>query len=283
MKSDTDWNKASKSVLGIDEIRAYIKDKFGVTYAPNTRESIRKDAIDYFRLVGVVLKNQDDINRSTNDKNSSYQVEENALNLIRTYGSNNWDQSLKDYLKKSEGIKEKYAEEIDSIYVSVKYPSGEIIKLAPGKHSNLIKNIVEIFVPNYLHSDNIVFTDDTGKKETESKGKTEALNYLKRELGIELDIHGKMPDVIVHIPEKKWLVLIEAFTSVGPIDVKRHNELKNLFTSPNIGLVYVTAFPNRKTMAKSLSEIDWETEVWVADSPTHLVHFNGEKFLGPYN
>jgi hypothetical protein len=31
-----------------------------------------------------------------------------------------------------------------------------------------------------------------------------------------------------------------------------------------------------------LDKISWETEVWVADSPTHMIHFNGERFLGPY-
>ncbi len=91
-----------------------------------------------------------------------------------------------------------------------------------------------------------------------------------------------MPDVVLHWAAKNWLLLVEAVTSHGPVDGKRHGELANLFAGCNAGLVYVTAFPNRAVMARYLAEIAWETEVWVADAPSHLIHFNGERFLGPY-
>lgn len=69
----------------------------------------------------------------------------------------------------------------------------------------------------------------------------------------------------------------------GPVDGKRHEELMKLFATATAGLVYVTAFPSRGIMARYVSEIAWETEVWVADAPSHLIHFNGIRFLGPYN
>jgi len=103
-----------------------------------------------------------------------------------------------------------------------------------------------------------------------------------KSLGVTIDAHGKMPDVVVYIKKKNWLVLIEAVTSHGPVNPKRRNELKTLFKGSKAGLVFVTAFLDRQTMTKYLGEISWETEVWVADSPTHLIHFNGERFLGPY-
>jgi adenine-specific DNA-methyltransferase len=92
-----------------------------------------------------------------------------------------------------------------------------------------------------------------------------------------------MPDVVLHYTARNWLLLIESVTSHGPVDGKRHNELANLFASSTAGLVYVTAFPNRTIMGRYLGEIAWETEVWVANAPSHLIHFNGERFLGPYN
>jgi hypothetical protein len=101
-------------------------------------------------------------------------------------------------------------------------------------------------------------------------------------LGIDVDAHGKMPDVVVHHVEKNWLVLIEAVTSHGPVNAKRRGELKALFRDSKAGLVFVTAFLRRQGLVRYLSEISWETEVWVADSPSHLIHFNGERFLGPY-
>ena len=91
-----------------------------------------------------------------------------------------------------------------------------------------------------------------------------------------------MPDVVVHFTETNWLVLIEAVTSHGPVNPKRLVELKKLFADTKVGLVFVTAFLNRQTLLKYLPEIAWETEVWVADSPDHMIHFNGERFLGPY-
>jgi hypothetical protein len=91
-----------------------------------------------------------------------------------------------------------------------------------------------------------------------------------------------MPDVVIYYPERNWLILAEAVTSHGPVDSKRHEELKNLFRESSAGLIYVTAFPTRTLMARYLNEIAWETEVWTADAPTHLIHFNGVRFLGPY-
>ena len=77
-------------------------------------------------------------------------------------------------------------------------------------------------------------------------------------------------------------MLVEAVTSHGPVNPKRRLELSELFAESRAGIVYVTAFMNRRTMLKYLDEISWETEVWIAESPTHLIHFNGERFLGPY-
>jgi len=105
---------------------------------------------------------------------------------------------------------------------------------------------------------------------------------LLESVGVTIHAHGKMPDVIIFIEEKNWLVLIEAVISHGPVNPKRRNELKTLFKDSKAGLVFVTAFLDRRAMVKYLNDISWETEVWVADAPTHLIHFNGERFLGPY-
>jgi adenine-specific DNA-methyltransferase len=101
-------------------------------------------------------------------------------------------------------------------------------------------------------------------------------------LGVVLDNHGKLPDVLIYSEERNWLFLIESATSHGPVDSKRHTELEKLFSQCRAGRVYVSAFPNRKLFMKYLETIAWETEVWVAVAPSHMVHFNGPRFLGPY-
>lgn len=91
-----------------------------------------------------------------------------------------------------------------------------------------------------------------------------------------------MPDVVIHLEDRKWLVIVEAVTSHGPIDNKRKLDLQFLMKGSSSGLVFVAAVPDRRTLNKYLGQIAWETEVWVAENPTHLIHFNGERFLGPY-
>ena len=101
-------------------------------------------------------------------------------------------------------------------------------------------------------------------------------------LGVVIVPSAKMPDVVVHDTKRNWLLLVEAVTSAGAVDWKRRNELKGLFKGCKAGLIFVTAFATRRAMQTFLPLISWETEVWVADAFDHLIHFDGERFLGPY-
>ena len=100
-------------------------------------------------------------------------------------------------------------------------------------------------------------------------------------MGVTIDEHGKMPNVVLYLAAEEWLLLVEAVTSHGQVNPKRHGELTELFADAKPGLVYVTAFPDRSVMARYLNDISWETEVWCSDSPSHIIHFDGERFLGP--
>jgi hypothetical protein len=35
-------------------------------------------------------------------------------------------------------------------------------------------------------------------------------------------------------------------------------------------------------MKTLISQIAWESEVWIPEDPDHMIHFNPEEFLGPY-
>jgi hypothetical protein len=150
------------------------------------------------------------------------------------------------------------------------------ITLTPGKHNELIKAIIEEFAPRFSPGGRIVYVGDTGDK----------FGYFDKEyladLDVAIDTHGKMPDVVIHHVQKDWLLLVEAVTSHGPVDVKRRDELARLFTHARPGLVYVTAFLTRSDLAKYVSQISWATEVWIRENPGHLIHFDGDKFLGPH-
>lgn len=271
------WKDAEAPLMGITPLMTFAQDHYAKEYKPNTRESFRKLTIHQFVLGGLALKNPDDPDRSVNSPHTVYQIEPTALELIRCYGQDKWSGKLAEYLSQRITLAELFAKRRQQRKIPVHIvEEGKDIYISPGKHSQLIKDIIEEFAPRFVPGSTLIYAGDTG-------GKTDYYNAGElANLGVTVDKHGKMPDVVLYFKEKNWLLLVEAVTSHGPVDPKRHNELAELFKDSKAGLVYVTAFPSKSIMAKYLSEISWETEVWIADNPSHLIHFNGERFLGPY-
>lgn len=270
------WVEGKQRLIGITPIMNFARDAYGKKYAPNTRETIRRQSMHQFVDAGIAHYNPDKPDRPVNSPKAVYQIDSKVLTLIQTFSTQKWDESLQEYLAGRETLIERYAKERKRHLVPVKLQTGEEILLSPGDHSELIKAIIEDFAPQFTPGGVLVYVGDTGEKMGYFD---ESLLYC---LGVEIDWHGKMPDVVLYFPKKNWLILIESVTSHGPVDGKRYEELEALFSQSTAGLVYVSAFPNRQVMSRYLNVIAWETEVWVADNPTHMIHFNGERFLGPY-
>lgn len=270
------WAEADNPLVGITPIMDWAREHYGKVYAPNTRETFRRQTMHQFCDAGVALYNPDKPDRPVNSPKAVYQVEPAALALLRTFGTPEWHDNLPAYLAERETLVAKYAMAREQNRIPVEIAPGKEITLSPGEHSELIRAIIEDFAPRFAPGSVLVYAGDTGEK----WGYFDAA--LLAELGVDVDSHGKMPDVVLHFTEKNWLLLVESVTSHGPVDGKRHAELAKLFAGSKAGLVYVTAFPNRAIMGRYLGEIAWETEVWVADAPSHLIHFNGSRFLGPY-
>ncbi len=270
------WSEAEDPLMGITPIMDWVRERYGKEYAPNTRETIRRQTMHQFCDAGIARYNPDQPDRPVNSPHAVYQIEPVALGLLRTFGTDEWNGNLSGYLAERETLVARYAKEREQNRIPVKITPNTEITLSPGEHSELLRAIIDHFIPRFAPGGLLIYVGDTGDK----------WGYfdidLLAELGIEVDSHGKMPDVIIYYKEKNWLFLVEAVTSHGPVDGKRHDELTNLFAASKAGLVYVTAFPNRAAMGRYLVQIAWETEVWVADAPSHLIHFNGLRFLGPY-
>lgn len=274
----TRWIEANNPMLGIRAILDFAREKLGINYAENTRESVRKYSVKQLVTAGVLLHNPDNPHRAVNSSDNCYQIEEHALALLRQFGSKTWDRSLETYLAARGTLVAEYARHRHLHRVPVKVKGLQEITLSPGDHSSLIRSVIEDFGSFFVPGGELVYVGDTGTK----------WGYFDQDLLGSLEVkaghHGKMPDVIIYYRERNWLVLIEAVTSSGPVDGGRHAELTNLFKSSNAGLVYVTAFPDRgEIFRKFIAVVAWETEVWCASDPTHLIHFNGARFLGPYN
>jgi len=270
------WSEAERQLIGITPIMDWAREHYQKDYAPNTRETVRRQTMHQLVDAGIALRNPDDPKRPINSPKTVYQIENELLVLLHSYKSSQWINNLKGYLSNRQTLADRYARERNQVQIPVKISRNKKIILSPGEHSELIRDIIEDFSPRFAPGSQLIYAGDTGSK----------WGYFNEtllvEIGVHVDYHGKMPDVVLFYPKKNWLLLIESVTSHGPVDGKRHNELSELFKESKAGLVYVTAFPNRSVMGRYLGDIAWETEVWVADAPSHLIHFNGDRFLGPY-
>jgi hypothetical protein len=277
LKPEDKWSKASAPLMGITPMMAFFATHYGKKYAPNTRETVRRQTVHQFVQAGLILPNPDKPSRPTNSPKAVYQIEPSALKLLRDFGKSNWNKRLQGYLDSIETLKQLYARERQMRRIPVRLADGEEINLSPGGQNVLVKKVIDDFCPLFTPGGQAIYIGDTQRKWAYFDSK--ALDAT----GVRIEEHGKMPDVVIHYIENNWLVLIEAVTSHGPMNPKRRQELGQLFRGSKAGLVYVTAFLDRRTMMKYLDDISWETEVWIAESPTHLIHFNGERFLGPYD
>ena len=270
------WKESEKPLMGITPIMDWARRHYKKDYAPNTRETVRRQTMHQFVDAGIARYNPDKPDRPVNSPGAVYQIEDTVLELLRSFGASAWRDNLSAYLADHETLAARYAMERKQSRVPVNIAGDKEITLSPGEHSELIRDIIEEFGPRFVPGGVLVYAGDTGDK----WGYFDA--PLLSNLGVNVDSHGKMPDVVLFCPKRNWLLLVESVTSHGPVDAKRHAELAQLFVNSKAGLVYVTAFPNRSLMGRYLGEIAWETEVWVTDAPSHLIHFNGERFLGPY-
>ena len=219
----------------------YAQKYYQKKYAPNTRETFRRQSMHQLVQGGIARYNPDDPSRPVNSPYAVYQITPEVLNVIKMFGTAEYVTALEKFKKNGAALAERYSKKREMELVPVIIKEGREIKLNPGEHSRLIKDIIEQFAPRFLHNAQLLYVGDTGEKWgyfDEEKAK---------EPGMIVDAHGKMPDVVFYLPEKQWLILIESVTSHGPVDSKRHIELQKLFQSSKPGKVFVTAFPNRRS------------------------------------
>lgn len=277
LTSNESWAEAANPMLGTRAIMDFIRDAYGKNYAPNTRETVRRFTLHQFVEAQLVVQNPDQPQRPVNSPKWNYQVTAEALAVLRTYGTDEWQAATDRYLTELPGLKARYAAAREMDRVPLTLPDGSHFTLSPGGQNILLKTIVEDFCPRFTPGGQVIYIGDAGDKW--ALFERDSLSSL----GVEVDEHGKMPDVVVYLPERHWLVLVEAASSHGPVDSKRQAELAELFASSAAGLVYVSCFPDRAEFRKYVDKVAWESEVWCADHPTHMIHYNGERFLGPYD
>lgn len=277
------WVDAQNPLLPTVSIMAFIREHYGVDYKANTRETIRRQTLHQFEQARIVDRNRDNPSRATNSKDNNYSLTEPIMDVLREFPSGNWEAKIVEYEDRLNNLQQSYQRILDIPKIPIKLANGEEIRLSPGKHNQLQADIIREFCSRFIGSSGVLlYMGDTASSRDEG-GKLLFLDKkLMEEIGVHPMSHEKLPDIVVYDSQKKWLFLIEAVTSHGPVSPKRWTELESALSSCRAGRVYVTAFPDSSTFRKYAADIAWETEVWIADNPDHMIHFNGDRFLGPH-
>lgn len=274
---DDAWTAATRTRQSVSKtIMAFIAERFGKTYAPNTRETFRRQVLHQFVQARIADYNPFEPDLPTNSPRAHYAITDDALTAIKTYGTKAWAGAAAQFIAAHGSLANTYAKHRSTgKLVPITLPDGSTIELSPGKHNDVQKAIIEQFAPRFAPGSKLLYIGDTAKKNVVMDAKTLA------GLGLGADDHDKLPDVVLLDEKRGWLFLIESVTSHGPMSPKRVFELEERLKGGKAGPVYVSAFPDMAEFRKHMKDIAWESEVWIAEIPDHMIHFNGDRFLGP--
>ena len=270
VKPDMSWSEATNEWIRIHDIIQFVNAFYGMSYAENSRETFRKQALHRFRTAALI----EDNGTATNSPNYRYRLTEETVQILRTMGTPKWGESIKRFLCYHEKLIDLYASKKKMTMMPVNI-NGENFKFSAGKHNELQKAIIEEFAPRFAPNSECLYVGDTIEKDL-----VKNVEKLK-ELGFEITLHDKMPDVVLYREDKNWIYFVESVTSVGPMDPKRILEITEMTKDVTAGKVFVTAFLDFKTYKRFAEELAWETEVWIAEMPEHMIHLNGDRCMGP--
>ncbi len=275
LKNGMPWNEATNDWIRIHDVIAFIAENYGVIYAENSRETFRKQAMHPFRTAALI----EDNGKATNSPNYRYRITSEFLTVIQSLqGKENCvcegSSELTMFLYRHDTLSNLYASKKKMQKMPVRINNLEFT-FSPGKHNQLQKSIIEEFAPRFAPNSECLYVGDTIQKDMVKN--VEKLSSL----GFEITLHDKMPDVVLYREDKNWIYFIESVTSVGPMDPKRILEIESMTKNVMAGKIYVTAFLDFITFKKFSGQLAWETEVWISDMPDHMIHLNGDKFLGP--
>ncbi|MCL2600896.1 MAG: hypothetical protein FWD88_06920 [Treponema sp.] len=272
-----DWSKAScDNFYKTRDVINYVNAHFEESISPGSYDDIRRKGLKLLVLANIVVNSGDQQSAATNDPTRGYSLDTGFKNLVVHYGTKKWKRELQVFMQNRPALSELLSRKRAIEQIPVTLPGGIELRLSHGEHNTLQKEVIENFLPRFGNGCSVLYVGDTSCKflHIDEVG-LKKLNFFDLS-------HDELPDVVAYSPVKNWLFLVEAVHSTGSMSETRVYELKKLLKDCSAGLIFVTAFLKRDDFRKWSADIAWETEVWIADNPDHLIHFNGGKFLGPY-
>ncbi len=270
------WKGVKRPMLRTVDIMEFMRQRYDKDYKPNSRETIRRQTLHQFEQARIADRNPDDPARPTNSGNTVYQLTEEIAAALSVYGTPLFEKRLRAFRDRFGSLSDAYSRQRRVNQIPLQLADGAEVFLSPGKHNELQVAVIEQFGPRFAPGATLLYVGDTAAKSLVMDAE------LLAQLNIPVTEHDKLPDIVLYLRERKWLFLIEAVTSHGPVSPKRYREIEAFLRDCPAHRVYITAFPDATTFRKYAAGIAWETEVWIADAPDHMIHFNGDKFLGPY-
>ena len=271
------WSQISQQSITIHNMMGFMKQFYGRTYAENTREVVRRQVIHQFEQARIVDRNPDDYSRPTNSPNTCYALTDSALKVLQQFGTPDWQIAATEFMEQHGALWEQYQQSRQALALPLKLADGSQFYFTPGKHNELQIAVIEKFGPRFAADATILYLGDTASK----------FVIFEREkleqLGVPITTHDKLPDIILYHAERNWLYLIEAVTSHGPVSHKRKYELEQLLKDCTAKRVYISAFLHSAEFRRHAEHIAWETHVWIAERPEHMIHFNGDRLMEPYD
>jgi type II restriction enzyme len=258
------------------EIIEYMNEHFHENISSGSYDDIRRKDLKLPVLAGIITRSAGNPNAARNDPTRAYALSPKFAALIRSFGRDSWNEEVETFLRDHIALAEELDQKRQLQLIPVILPGEQNLTFSPGKHNELQKAIIELFLPRFGFGAELLYVGDAANKFL-------FINQAKLKELLFFDLsYGELPDILAYSSVKNWLFLIEAVYSSGPISPLRLIELKKLTAECTAEIIFVTAFLDRDTFRKFMLDIAWETEVWIADTPNHLIHFDGEHFLGPY-
>lgn len=254
----------------------FVNSYWGESISSGSYDDIRRKDLVLPVEAFVIMNSAKNPNANTNDGTRGFAIHPLASKAIRVFGKPAWKTALKQFHKDQPSLASQLSRTRNLARIPVKLGDGKTLTFSPGKHNELQKDIIDSFLPIFAPRAQVLYVGDAASKYLYLDEEA-----LKRVEFFEL-AHDKLPDVVAYEASKNWLFLVEAVTTANPITELRRLTLSRLAQACTADLIFVTAFPDRDTYRKFAKDIAWETEVWIADAPEHMIHFNGHKFLGPY-
>lgn len=295
-KSDRRLERMAKACLAVGNIRKSFKDAIsetanqflktrdiiafenkylGENISPGSYDDVRRLDLQLLVEAGIIINSASKRELATNSPNRGYALSAVFAELLQFYSTDLWNAKLEEFKAEIKSLKEELEKKRELQKIPVTLPNGKFLDLSFGEHNTLQKAIIEFFLPLFGFGAEVLYVGDTNNKFLYiEEEKLKELNFFTLE-------HEELPDVIAYSKEKNLLYLIEAYHSTGEWNEIRVRKISRKLQESGciVNTVFFTAFENKNVFRTKAKDIAWETEVWIADSPEHLVHFNGYKFL----